>query len=861
MSKCWGATGLTGGGIGDLDVIDGDSLTAGDIALVVTNDSFYSYMLENDGAAESEPDVIAPDTNAANLRWKLRSIAGVSDSKNFSLQPWWATALTGGAANALDGIDGDDITGDSDTALVLDITNLKKYSYAYKTGHTGDSEDSPIFIKPDVNPAAASGWDLMSVISGSAMEIEYPFDSTTTGGSITFNPATGQTANVITSDTSRLTITDAGNTVFSTLVNGLRIGDGNVTSDFRITDSDSYIDAAQDFIVTSSYQTTDFYPVRNEDDGYLLNDTTLITTGDFVRTDSAGSAFVRMDGIKIAPGAEIISATLTIQATNTNGGVSENRWRLSDEVDATAPTSVDEYNAITFGSESLTWELPAFVDNTKYTSADISAMIQEAVDRSGWSYNNAIMFMTDYTGGEPTAPTRYTDSYDQNGGPGSWELSLAYIQGTTPALDFFDKSLANSITFSNSYKTASNATAAHGNALGIAGITSTKAYWEVEITDFGTDIYIGVGHNTMNLANYLGRNADSWGYIGSIGATITNNSYNLGYGDTFTTGDIISVAVDMSAGKIWWGKDGVWQDSGDPAAGTGAPYSNLTGTVYPVVYVRGDGAGGTSEAIIHFDSSDWSYSAPTDFGSVTTAPDVKTTVIHGVGLGSVQLYYNNTKEASTEDGYLKATNGFTIASEQTITAFTGADTNLVSGTAGTDTYYAAWNADGDLINGSGVPYYVGGPDVALADGGTGESLSDPNADSILFYDDSDEAVEWLTPDGTSLEISVNTLQVVANGIDDTHIDWGTGANQVSAVDLPIADAGSYYDGTEVETVLQTIGQEKLQHVLTGFEDQTKVALSSDGGTPPTITLTFTGTVAWWSDGIRAILIQVLIILQ
>ena len=42
-------------------------------------------------------------------------------------------------------------------------------------------------------------------------------------------------------------------------------------------------------------------------------------------------------------------------------------------------------------------------------------------------------------------------------------------------------------------------------------------------------------------------------------------------------------------------------------------------------------------------------------------------------------------------------------------------------------------------------------------------------------------------------------------IKDTHIDWGTGANQVSAVDLPVADSGEYYTGTEVETALQEIG--------------------------------------------------------
>lgn len=53
-------------------------------------------------------------------------------------------------------------------------------------------------------------------------------------------------------------------------------------------------------------------------------------------------------------------------------------------------------------------------------------------------------------------------------------------------------------------------------------------------------------------------------------------------------------------------------------------------------------------------------------------------------------------------------------------------------------------------------YRPGGTDVALADGGTGASLSDPNADRIFFWDDSAGAVTWLTP-GTNLTITGTTI--------------------------------------------------------------------------------------------------------
>jgi len=43
-----------------------------------------------------------------------------------------------------------------------------------------------------------------------------------------------------------------------------------------------------------------------------------------------------------------------------------------------------------------------------------------------------------------------------------------------------------------------------------------------------------------------------------------------------------------------------------------------------------------------------------------------------------------------------------------------------------------------------------------------------------------------------------------DAIKDYHIDWGTGADQVSAVDVPILDAGDFFVATEVEAALQEL---------------------------------------------------------
>lgn len=67
---------------------------------------------------------------------------------------------------------------------------------------------------------------------------------------------------------------------------------------------------------------------------------------------------------------------------------------------------------------------------------------------------------------------------------------------------------------------------------------------------------------------------------------------------------------------------------------------------------------------------------------------------------------------------------------------------------------------------AGTDYYApGGTDVALADGGTGASLTDPNADRILFWDDSAGQVTWLTV-GTGLTLTGTTLETSGGGSGD-----------------------------------------------------------------------------------------------
>lgn len=83
--------------------------------------------------------------------------------------------------------------------------------------------------------------------------------------------------------------------------------------------------------------------------------------------------------------------------------------------------------------------------------------------------------------------------------------------------------------------------------------------------------------------------------------------------------------------------------------------------------------------------------------------------------------------------------------------------------AATDTSVVRSSA-GDISIEGNVVYRAGGTDVALADGGTGASLVDPNADRLFFWDDSAGATDWLT---VNAPLAITTTSIDINAATDT----------------------------------------------------------------------------------------------
>jgi hypothetical protein len=82
-----------------------------------------------------------------------------------------------------------------------------------------------------------------------------------------------------------------------------------------------------------------------------------------------------------------------------------------------------------------------------------------------------------------------------------------------------------------------------------------------------------------------------------------------GFGDN----SIIMIAVDMDNSKIYFGNDGTWAGSGNPASGSYPAFSNLSGQVMPFQSLYGD------SATYNFGARPFIHTPPTGFKALNTA--------------------------------------------------------------------------------------------------------------------------------------------------------------------------------------------------------------------------------------------------
>ncbi len=124
------------------------------------------------------------------------------------------------------------------------------------------------------------------------------------------------------------------------------------------------------------------------------------------------------------------------------------------------------------------------------------------------------------------------------------------------------------------------------------GFKSGKWYWESKRKSTSNDFHLGICSENLtpaNQATWVGNTANGWIYAGD-GGDLYNNGSNPGSSgyNTFGLNDIIGVAYDADNGKLYFSKNGTWQNSSDPANGTNPAFSGLdTSLFYFPVIVAG----------------------------------------------------------------------------------------------------------------------------------------------------------------------------------------------------------------------------------------------------------------------------------
>jgi hypothetical protein len=178
-------------------------------------------------------------------------------------------------------------------------------------------------------------------------------------------------------------------------------------------------------------------------------------------------------------------------------------------------------------------------------------------------------------------------------------------------------------------------------------------------------------------------------------------------------------------------------------------------------------APGTSGDVLTIVGSSPQWQSPTPPGNVSgVAPSTDNAIVrwNGTGADSIQnsgLIIDDSNNVTFPTGTairtgVSATNTLLLqaydvdgASYTTFGTLTAANT-------------PTFDLSDTVTKGGQYIYRSGGTDVSLADGGTGASLTDPGADRILFWDDSGNAVTWLTI-GSNLSITGTTLNATGGG--------------------------------------------------------------------------------------------------
>jgi hypothetical protein len=103
------------------------------------------------------------------------------------------------------------------------------------------------------------------------------------------------------------------------------------------------------------------------------------------------------------------------------------------------------------------------------------------------------------------------------------------------------------------------------------GVSSGKFYCEIKAVTIPDFAIIGIASRPCKASgnsDNLTVNQYNYGYHSNDGNVKSNSSSGVSYGATYDDGDIIGIALDLDNNKLYFSKNGTFQNSGDPTSGS-----------------------------------------------------------------------------------------------------------------------------------------------------------------------------------------------------------------------------------------------------------------------------------------------------
>ena len=240
--------------------------------------------------------------------------------------------------------------------------------------------------------------------------------------------------------------------------------------------------------------------------------------------------------------------------TYTHAGSSYSDWKsLMSHVHFIDDASYDTYTPSTFGSTDSTtgeWKI-----NTSPTISDYGSQ--------------GFFILKDNNSG--TDQSGKGNNFSTNGTITKTEDNPSNVFATLNPL----YNSGGTVTYSNGNNTFNEGDNQWKTTFSTLGASSGKYYAEFKCG--GNYAMIGVADYNVTKSGIADRNFSSTTYISEQGYGIYNGNGDLyyrgsstSYADTYGNGDIIGVALDCDNNRVFFAKNGVWQNSADPtSAGTG----------------------------------------------------------------------------------------------------------------------------------------------------------------------------------------------------------------------------------------------------------------------------------------------------